>query len=219
MVSGSQYNASELVSRLNLPYGESIVAAETHVKTEFADSVHSRIRATSDPLLKSSLRGEIENMNSTIHKGLTDTSNGKGAYRLSPLSDYVATGNKSAVYREWTTGAERMLLFHKDQLYGAALSIPAEGDLPDAVAAFSATLGRPLKMILKDGPHSPTIGAVWNTKQGTVVLRDFKTLYGSRLVIRLNKTLWKNAQKSSNDVAPKQGDEKGADSLFKEFIE
>jgi hypothetical protein len=218
MVSGSQHNASELVSRLNLPYGNTLTQAEDHVKTEFANSLHSRIRATTDPLVKSSLRQEIEKMNATIKEGLTDTSKGKGVYRLAPVADYVATGEKSAVYREWTTGAERLLLFHNDQLYGAALSIPADGDLPDAVAAFSATLGRPVKMLQEDGRHSPTIGAIWRTDEGTLILRDFKMIYGSRLVIRLNQNLWNTAQKATNDQDQERKDAEGADDLFKEFI-
>jgi hypothetical protein len=218
MVSGSEHNASELVSRLDLPYGNSLVQAEIFVKTEFADSVQLKIRATSDPLVKSTLRQEIEQMNSTIQKGMTDTSVGKGVYGLSPVSEYVATGEKSAVFREWTTGAERLLLFHNDQLYGAALSIPAKGDLPDAVAAFSATLGRPFKMIQEDGRHSPTIGAIWRTDEGTLILRDFKTMYGSRLIVRLNSKLWSHAQKSAGESAQKRNDAEGADDLFKEFI-
>jgi len=218
MVSGSQYNATELVSRLDLPYGETLTGAENHVKTEFADLLQTRIRATTDPLVKSSLRQEIEKMNATINEGLTDTSKGKGVYRLSPLAEYVATGSNSAVYREWTTGAERLLLFHNDKLYGAALSIPAEGELPEAVASFSATLGRPHKMIQQDGRHSPTVGALWKTKEGTVILRDFKKLYGSRLVIRLNPKLWKVVQKSAVDDLEKRKDAEGADDLFNEFI-
>lgn len=218
MVSGSQHNAAELVSRLNLPYGNTLSQAENHVKTEFADSVLSRIRATTDPLVKSSLRQEIEKMNATIQEGLTDTSKGKGVYRLSPVSDYVATGEKSAVYREWTTGAERLLLFHNDQLYGAALSIPADGDFPEAVATFSATLGRPIKMLQENGRHSPTIGAIWRTQESTLILRDFKTLYGSRLVIRLNEKLWATAQKATSDEVQERKDAEGADELFNEFI-
>lgn len=214
---GAQISA---LGQLELPFGEARAKVTTVLQMRVENELRVRVRATSDPVERGRIADERQTMLDTLAAGHVETTRDRAKYALAPIAPLVAIGPGAGVTRETTAKRERWLLYFRDRLYGAAITLPASAGFPEQVSEFSAKLGKPTAFLRKSAGKGDVVGVEWRKDGETILLRDVSTDYGVRVLARLDNALWDEAKAATaaNAKATEPSDKDSAEALLDEFI-
>ena len=205
---GSVANAKSVRVRVldsdlaKLPFGGTTDAALAWIDGKIASSFEPRLKAALDRSDRASASQEMESKKAQVRSSLVEFKGQKTVLENSVVSGEFVHGAEESLLRYQEGNVDHYLLFTGGKLWKYIRALKAKGNFSDRVKGHSRDFGAPSNV--KSSKQGIT-QATWEGDKLILTIRDLRNIYGTDLLIVVNKKSWRAADQRRKDKAKDKG--------------
>ena len=185
-----------------LPFGGTTADAFSWVDNKIAAFFDPRIKAALDRSERSAATKAMETKKAEVRSSLLEFKGQKTGLENSVVSGEFVHGAEESLVRYQEGDVDHYLLFTGGKLWKYIRALKAEGKFAARVKEHSRDFGVPSNV--KSGKQGIT-QATWEGDKLVLTIRDLRSVYGTDLLIVVNKRNWKAADQRRKAMTKDKG--------------